>query len=140
MTVNNIGTVAATGFTVTDELPAALTLGSISGDGFTCDSAAVRCVYPGTLAAGGSATLTLSTTLASSFTGTSVTNVTVVGPDDATPENNRATATTPVNQEPAPPLPFTGSNTYQMLLGALTLLSVGAALVLAGRRRKLWTV
>jgi len=62
--------------------------------------------------------------------------VAVVAPTDGTPDDNRAELTTPVNQPNPPPLPFTGSNTYQMLLSALALLSVGAALVLVGRRRR----
>jgi len=135
LTVRNTGLVSATGFTVTDELPAALSLVSVSGAGFTCSMDTVSCTYPGTLMPAGTASVTVTVKLSSDYTGTSVKNVAVVAPTDGTPDDNRAEVTTPVEQ-PDQPLPFTGSNTYQLLLSSLALLSVGAALVLAGRRRR----
>jgi len=139
LTVRNTGLVSASGFTVSDQLPSDLTLLSISGSGFECNSATVSCTYVGTLAPTQTASVNVETQLSSSFTGTSIKDVAVVAPTDGTPEDNQAELTTPVNQ-PSPPLPFTGSNTYQLLLSALALLSVGAALLLAGRRRHRWEV
>ncbi|GAC1445224.1 MAG: hypothetical protein NVSMB55_25120 [Mycobacteriales bacterium] len=97
LTVTNTGTAAAPTVTVTDSLPAGLTLVSAGGNGFTCGNGVdVLCQLAGPLPAGDSATVHVLTTLASGFVASSVTNVAVVSPTDSTPGDNVSVATTPV--------------------------------------------
>lgn len=68
MTVASTGTQDAyAGFTVVDTLPAGLTSGSATGEGFDCTVAGqvVTCAHDGPLAAGESATVRVVTVLAS---------------------------------------------------------------------------
>src|SRR6476661_3501490 len=92
LTITNTGTVPATGFTVTDTLPAGLTLGTITQGSFTClAGGAINCTFPGTLAPGGVTSLSFTATLANPYTLPSVINTAVVGPTDGTPDDNTST-------------------------------------------------
>jgi uncharacterized repeat protein (TIGR01451 family) len=57
----------------------------------------------GSLAPGASATINVVTTLASNYASTTLSNVAVVGPPDATPANNTSTAVTAVTLPGPPP-------------------------------------
>jgi uncharacterized repeat protein (TIGR01451 family) len=97
LVVSNTGTAGTSSVTVSDSLPAGLTLVSAAGTGFICSGGPnVVCTYSGTLAAGASASIALVTTLASTYTGATVANTAVVTPTDATPSDNTSTATTDV--------------------------------------------
>jgi uncharacterized repeat protein (TIGR01451 family) len=103
--VTNVKGTPATGFTVTDALPAGTSYSSAEGTGFVCTHAAavISCTYTGSLAVGDSAHVLVRALLLESFTGTTVDNTAVVDPgrtDDAA-ANNSATATTAVT--PAAP-------------------------------------
>jgi uncharacterized repeat protein (TIGR01451 family) len=103
--VTNVKGTPATGFTVTDALPAGTSYSSAEGTGFACSHAAavISCKYTGSLAVGGSAHVLVRALLLESFAGTTVDNTAVVDPGraDETAANNSATATTAVT--PAAP-------------------------------------
>lgn len=146
---SNTGTIPASGVTLTDQLPAAVTFVSATGDGWSCTNptaSTVVCTYGSDLAAGASAPdVTLVGTLDAAFTGTSVTNTVVVTPDDVTPADNSSSFTTVVTQGGGggggggtvnPPPDFTGGGGGTTLprTGSplLWLVASGLALVLAG--------
>ncbi|MDT7550668.1 MAG: large repetitive protein [Actinomycetota bacterium] len=103
--VTNVKGTPATGFTVTDALPAGTSYSSAEGTGFVCTQAAavISCTYTGSLAVGDSAHVLVRALLLESFTGTTVVNTAVVDPgrSDETSANNSATVTTAVT--PAAP-------------------------------------
>jgi uncharacterized repeat protein (TIGR01451 family) len=155
LVVRNIGTAPVDGFTVTDPLPAGLSLVSVTGTGFTCSgSATVSCTFAGRLAVGGTASLQLVTLVAADYAGDRIVNTATVPLEgDPTPENNTDSETTPVAQEepqiitgrsvpaapaPAPSaptsLPFTGGDTAVLALAALGMLLLGAGAQVLGRR------
>ena len=108
LTVRNTGTSATTEpIRLVDTLPAGLTYVSASGGGFTCSASGrtVTCVRAAPLAAGASATVTL-TVRADVAVTTSVTNVvTVSTPNDSNTANNRDTDTVRVVVPTVPPVP-----------------------------------
>lgn len=95
LTVTNNGT-AAGPVVVDDALPTGTTLGSLTAVGFTCSAVGVHCVRDTDLPVGQSATVTVSLVLHASYAASTVVNTAVVGPEDATPEDNSSTVTTPV--------------------------------------------
>lgn len=103
LTVSNTGTAAATSVLVADALPAGTTLKTLSATGFTCTGSAVQCTLDAPLAVGGSAVVTVVLTLASDYSGESVTNTATVAPADETPGDNTSSVTTDVTQPAGTP-------------------------------------
>ncbi|MCU1590843.1 MAG: domain containing protein [Frankiales bacterium] len=104
LVVTNTGNAAASNVTVTDALPAGLTLVSAGGTGFTCSGTAhLSCLLAGSLLPGASATVNVVTTLAAGYAASTVANVAVVNPTDGTPADNTSTAVTNVIL-PGPPV------------------------------------
>jgi uncharacterized repeat protein (TIGR01451 family) len=102
LTVTNAGPDAATGVRVTDRLPAGVTFRSASS-GCTNQSGTVTCTVGG-LAAGGSATRTITVRVGATTTGTITNEATVTGTStDPSGGNNSASATTTVEVPPPPP-------------------------------------
>ena len=99
LTAINNGPSPATGVTVTDTLPANVTVVSATPSQGTCTPAGgtVTCVL-GTLASGASATVTIQVTPTPAAGGTTLTNTATViaNEPDPNPANNTATATTAV--------------------------------------------
>lgn len=120
--VRNVGTAATTEpITVVDTLPAGLTFVSATGGGFSCTHTGqtVRCVRATALAAGASATITL-TVRAAVSTARTVTNVvTVTTPNDVDTTNNRDTDSVPVTV-PAVVAPVTRPGTTPGVLPGAT--------------------
>lgn len=102
LTVTNKGPSSATGFTVTDTLPAGVNLVSVSGSGFTCTAATVACTYTGLLAPGASAAVTVLGSVPAGIPGASMTNVVVVSPTDATPADNTDTLVSVIDRPTGP--------------------------------------
>ncbi len=104
--VTNVGSSIASGVTVTDTLPAGVTLVSASGPGWTCTGAAtVSCTLAGTLASGAISTVTLqvrSPTAAGTVSNTA--RVTSAG-NDVNGANDSDTESTVILAEPPPPPP-----------------------------------
>jgi uncharacterized repeat protein (TIGR01451 family) len=116
LVVTNVAGTPATAFTVTDELPAGLSLSLAEGPGYACNAAlqVITCTYAGSLAVGQSAGITVRALLDSGFQGTSVSNTAVVDPGraDSDSTDNSSTAVTTVTQpSPAPGGDFTGGGT-----------------------------
>jgi uncharacterized repeat protein (TIGR01451 family) len=99
LTVSNAGPEAASGVRVSDALPAALTLVSASGAGFSCANAGttVNCDLAGNLAAGSSAAVTVTVKAPNSAQSISNEGVVSATTSDPNPGNNRSTQTTQVN-------------------------------------------
>ena len=162
LTVTNTGDAAATQVQLSDALPTGVrAVTGPSAAGWTCSgTTSVSCTLGSALAAGASASVQVSGTLAEDYDRATVVNTAVVGPADATPGDNTATATTKVVSEFTgggggttvdPPatvgtptsggggggvtLPMTGAPVDTMAALAGWLLAAGAALVLAARRR-----
>jgi uncharacterized repeat protein (TIGR01451 family) len=156
LTASNSGTVAASGVTLTDVLPASTTLVSATGTGWTCTgTTTLVCTYDTDLAVGASSAVTVVATLDAAFTGTSVSNTVVVTPADVTPADNTSTFVTDVTQPAGggggvvtPPeqpitgggggvtLPRTGSPLGWLTAGGLALLLSGLGLVLLSPVRR----
>lgn len=127
--VTNNGPLTSVGAQVVDVLPAGVNF--VSATGCTNAAGTVRCAI-GSLAAGASRTFTLSTTLASPFTGTSplVNSATLDAPGDTNPANNTDDATTIVTVPPGgvnniPTLSEWGLIALTMLMGLAALRHVG---------------
>jgi len=143
ITVTNTGTVALDGVTVSDTLPAALTLLSATpGAGWTCPSApvgaagaAISCVHAAALApAEESPAVTLEVRLASTYTGTSIRNVTTATAPGPPPIEAQATRDTLTRPAPAPvELPVTGVPVAPV--GGLAFLLILSGLALMGATR-----
>jgi len=105
LTVSNIGTGSASNVQVTDTLPAAMTLVSATGTGWTCSgTSTVTCALAGSLAAGATApVINVVTALSSTYGSTAIANTGAVLPTDSNPSNNTSTVTTPVVL-PTPPV------------------------------------
>ncbi|MCW2994937.1 MAG: hypothetical protein JWQ18_2432 [Conexibacter sp.] len=97
----NSGTAPTTGtVTVTDTLPAGLTGTAISGDGWTCDAAALRCTRGDALAPGASyPALTLTVNVAADAPALLTNAAAVAGGGETRTDND--TATDPTNVDPA---------------------------------------
>ncbi len=147
---NNGPADALAGWSVTDVLPAALTLVSIEGTGYTCVNDTATCTSTTGLANGtdgGKITVTtrISTTATAS---SSLSNVAYIKPaaDDvlesnvlAVPDTDTNPATTPTNNDVRVSvvlglLPATGSHTRGPLTLGLVFLGLGAAMVLVARK------
>jgi uncharacterized repeat protein (TIGR01451 family) len=106
--VTNVKGTPATGFTVTDVLPAGLSFSSASGTDFVCSNVAnaITCVYAGSLGVGQTAQVVVRALLLETFTGTDVANTAIVDPgrSDDNAANNSSTATTTVTQPTAAPI------------------------------------
>lgn len=89
LTPSNDGSAAAlTGWSVTDVLPAGLTLQSMAGDGYTCDKSTATCTASAGLAAGAKGNpITVTATVDASFNG-SAHNVAFVSPVSGQKETN----------------------------------------------------
>jgi uncharacterized repeat protein (TIGR01451 family) len=100
VTVDNLGpdsTASVT--TVTDTLPADVTLIAASGPGWDCTAStpsAVECVLPPGFAAGASVAISVLVSVSPTAAGDIVNTVVVSNPDDFNPDNDTATAVTPV--------------------------------------------
>jgi uncharacterized repeat protein (TIGR01451 family) len=138
VTVTNEGPAAAFGpITVTDQVPAALTITGVAATaGWTCTTTGqtVECVLDGDLAAGDSAAITIDTTV-SGEPGDEITNTAVaavsgpVGELDVTDNVDSATVT--IGQ-----LPRTGAEIARIAFIGLLLLAAGVLLLAAARRRE----
>ena len=157
VTVTNTGGAGAAVVQLTDRLPAGVRLlGTPVATGWTCTGrTTLSCSLDAVLAAGASATVQLTGRLDEDYEDADVVNTATVGPSDATPGDNSATATTAVvftggggGVTVDPPvvtgsgggggtvtLPMTGAPVDTLLLTAGWLLAGGLFLVLAGRRR-----
>ena len=99
LAVTNDGPNASGGFTVVDTLPAGVTFvpGSFSGAGWTFDAGATSATYPGTLAAGASASFTIRARVgvgSGNIVNAAVVNAGAI--PDPNPANNNAEAITAV--------------------------------------------
>ncbi len=103
LVVTNDGDAAALMVELSDTLASGLTLSAAGGNGWTCSgTTTVLCSLTSSLAPGATATVVIVATLDVGFVPNDVVNTAVVGPTDATPDNNTSTVTTPVVT------PFTG--------------------------------
>ncbi len=99
VTVTNRGNGPTTGLiTVTDVVPAGLTVVSATGTGWTCSISGqtVTCTHPGPLAPNGSLTLTINVTPTAAAIPSVTNTASVATPGDANPGNNDGSVTTPV--------------------------------------------
>jgi uncharacterized repeat protein (TIGR01451 family) len=164
LAVTNTSGAVATGFTVTDALPAGLSFSLAEGAGYTCNAAlqVITCTYSGSLAVGQVAGITVRALLDSSYQGTSVSNTASLDPAraDSNAADNSSTAVTTVTQpspSPSPEftggggggavtppeetdgggaaLPFTGSHTAQLVQTGVAMFLIGWYFVALGRRR-----
>ncbi len=117
LVVTNNGPLASDGAQVVDVLPPGVNF--VSGAGCVNAAGTVRCAV-GALAVGASRTFTISTTLASPYSGARplVNTATLDAPGDTNPGNNTASATTAVSNLPASSIP-TLSEWGLILLAAL---------------------
>ncbi|MBO1010084.1 IPTL-CTERM sorting domain-containing protein [Acidovorax sp. SD340] len=117
LVVTNNGPLASDGAQVVDVLPPGVTF--VSGTGCVNAAGTVRCAV-GALAVGASRTFTISTTLASPYSGARplVNTATLDAPGDTNPGNNTASAPTAVSNLPASSIP-TLSEWGMILLAAL---------------------
>ena len=158
--VTNNGPSTVSNVSLTDGLPAGLTLVSAFGPGWTCNNLAVlQCDWTGTLAAGASTPdLTVNVTLGSSYSGTQVVNFAsaeALVDDRGTPNveddlmaaaNDSEVTAVAANTAVEPPatvvppevvqLPRTGSDTERMISLAAVLFAAGLGLVQIVRRRR----
>ena len=102
LTVTNKGPGNASGFSVTDTLPAGVSLTSLSGTSFTCTPATLVCTFTSVLLPTQTAVVTVVGTVSSAITGSSIANVVVVGPTDATPADNTDTLVSGIDRPAAP--------------------------------------
>ena len=110
---NNGPAVAVGGWSVTDILPAGLTLVSMTGTGYTCDTATSVCVNAASLASGADgAPITVTATIDNNFVG-QIKNVTYISPSPdeivetiplVVPTITTNTVTSPTNNDAEAPL------------------------------------
>jgi uncharacterized repeat protein (TIGR01451 family) len=124
ITVSNVGSAPTSGtVTVTDVLPAGLTVAAMSGTGWACVVATATCTRSDALAAGTSYPLiTLVVNVAGGATGTLINNVTVSGGGDANGGNNAASDSVSISPRigtvaPIPALDQTMLLTLILLIG-----------------------
>ena len=102
ITVSNAGPEAANGVSVEDTLPHEVDFVSATASPGTCDtqgSKRVNCDI-GTLASGGSATVTIRVRAARAGQATNEATVSATSPNDPTPANNQATQQTTIQEGP----------------------------------------
>lgn len=130
ITLSNTGTAATTGsVTLTDTLPAGVTLASASGADWSCTgTSALVCTYAGLLAPGASATLTLDVNVDASAASGDNSATATGGGDPACPDLARCTASVGVSINHYHPVPIDARG----LLLAMTALFLAVG---AGRRR-----
>jgi len=131
ITVSNAGTAALPGpFTVTDALPDGLTYESASGDGWTCTgTSTVSCTHADALAADGTTSITVVTTVHGSGTITNVASLDVLG--------ESVTSNAAVTPEHAPGgFAFTGGEATRYGFIGLLLVVGGWFLLGAARKRE----
>lgn len=113
LSVRNVGTGPTTGLIrVTDDVPARLSISSVSGSGWACSQAgqAITCTQPGPLAAGTTASPITFVTAVLAAAGGEVVNTGVVKtPGDTDTTNDTSAVTTPVLPASAPALHITKS-------------------------------
>jgi uncharacterized repeat protein (TIGR01451 family) len=157
LTVTNDGDADATSVLVTDTLPSGVTNPVVTATGWTCSGTTdVSCALDTPLAPGSSASLTISVTVPTTYTAANVSNTGVVGPTDATPDDNTSTATTTVVQfsggggsvvVPEKPvvkpsagggeLAFTGAPILGWAVEATALLVLGLSLILLSQAKSI---
>ena len=125
LTVTNKGPGNASGFSVTDTLPAGVSLLALSGTNFTCTAATLVCTFTGVLLPTQTAVVTVVGDVSNAITGTSIANVVVVGPTDATPADNTDTLVSGIVRPAAP--------------ADLVMEKLGPAVVVAGEQVT-WTI
>ena len=147
---NNGPADALAGWSVTDVLPAALTLVSIEGTGYACVNETATCTSTTGLANGADGgKITVTTRISTTATASSsLSNVAYIKPaaNDvlesnvlAVPDTDTNPANTPTNNDVRVsavlgPLPATGSRTRGPLTLGLVFLGLGAAMVLVARK------
>ncbi|WP_395684146.1 hypothetical protein, partial [Dokdonella sp.] len=111
ITVANGGAGPTAGnITVSDTLPAGITLASATGANWSCiGTTALSCTYTGTIAAGGSTTLTLNVTVAASAANANNSATASGGGDPTCPAAARCTGTTTVPVNPSADIAVTKS-------------------------------
>jgi hypothetical protein len=133
--VTNNGPAAADRVTVSDPLPAGLTVSSAGGEGFTCvvSGSTVRCVRA-SLASGATATVTINAVIGTNVTaGQKLTNVATVATATLDPTSTNDSASQVLEIAPLPP---TGGQPVPLALTGLAILLLGAALIAVGLRRQ----
>ncbi len=104
LVASNAGPSTATEVVVTDPIPAGVTVTSVAPTALGCTVASNTLTCPiGTLASPASVTITVTGTLAASFSGTTLTNTATIDAAtvDPTPDGNSASASTPVTPQAA---------------------------------------
>jgi uncharacterized repeat protein (TIGR01451 family) len=128
--VTNVGASPTSGtVTVTEAVPAGLTITALSGTGWTCTVATPTCTRADALAPSASyPDISVTATIAANALGTVVNSVTVSGGADSSPGNNTGTGPIQVGPLPVPvlPLPF--------VLGLMSALLAISFLALRTRR------
>jgi uncharacterized repeat protein (TIGR01451 family) len=149
LAVTNLGPTVATGVTVTDNVPATLTVTAVSSSDYTCSASgnSITCTRP-SQAVGVTGFITVTArVLESAPPNVDITNIGVVSSQtpDVNPANNQdPEVVTPRAQIVAPPttttppitIPSTGGDAAQLLQVALIALISGLCTVLLARRRR----
>lgn len=162
LVVSNTAGAVATGFTVTDALPAGLSFSGAQGADYVCNAVlqVITCTYNGSLAVGQTANLAVRALLDRSFIGVNVINTAGLDPNrqDTNAADNTSSAETDARVRPQPTpspvsggttggaaaptpapavgaLPFTGPHTVQFVQTGLAMLLLGWYFMTLGRRR-----
>lgn len=120
--------------TVTDDLPAGLAYGSVSGNGWVCSQqgGVVECVYDAVLAAGATTAPIVLSTLVVTTDGTQIVNTATVDGGTSVPDDDTDDATVVV---PETDLPASGGDPDIAVRLGIGLSVVGVVLLGLGRRR-----
>ena len=107
LTVSNVGDREATGVSVSDILPAGLTLVSATGPGWTCNgSSTINCTLIGSLPVAASSVVSLEVTAPSQATTLNNRATVSASEPDANNANNADNESTVITEEPPPPPPL----------------------------------
>lgn len=141
LVATNAGPSAAGEVTLSDELPAGLTVRSVqAGAPFVCETADRRVTCAAETLAVGEYPIAVTAEVADAASGTLVNTARVTAETvDPNPDDNEASATLTVTDGgDGGELPQTGGGSWPLgyLIGALVLTASGAALLVAGRRRQ----